>query len=101
MVSKKRKLSYICIGYFIIACLFYFIAGEEIKYKKNVITSVNSVNSTVEVSKELKICQEIFIKEQNIEKIVLDFNTFYRENSGIIDIKLLMQKSTIINNHYY
>lgn len=89
MVSKKRKLSYICIGYFIIACLFYFIAGEEIKYKKNVITSVNSVNSTVEVSKELKICQEIFIKEQNIEKIVLDFNTFYRENSGIIDIKLL------------
>ncbi len=93
IIKRMKKWIGILLAYIVLAGLFYFIAGDQIKSEKVTIAAVDTVNSSIELSNTAEVSQELFIEEQAIDKIVLDFTVYYRENNGEVMLELIDKES--------
>lgn len=91
----KKRIRNIFIGisvfYIIFVVAFYFIAGEQIKYKEsNKVINMPDANSITDEITEDVVIEQTFINElDKMEEISLVFTANWRKNSGIVKIELL------------
>lgn len=90
---KKNRLEIGCmlfvILYLLSAILFYYIGGEQLKYK-SIITDMTEQNGiTGEIHNDSKIVQTFTTEADYFEKITLLVATFARENTGYLNVKIV------------
>ena len=87
----KKVLSCILILYAVLAVAFYYLAGEQLKYKEAVekIAMPEADSVTDEIVKGMDVRQEFVNTVDRIESATLVFTKFYREGSGNLVIDLL------------
>jgi len=87
----KKVLSVILILYAVLAVAFYFLAGEQLKYKESIekITMPEANAVTDEIVKGMDVKQEFVNTVDRIESVSLVFTKFYREGKGNLIVDLL------------
>lgn len=92
-MSKQnlRKIFAIAFAiYTVFAVSFYFLAGDQLRYKKveesNPIIEADSV--TREISRGVIVTQKFIVPVDNLEKVSIVFTKMYREGSGDLMISL-------------
>lgn len=94
----KRVLGIILILYSAMAVAFYFLAGEQLKYKQSIekISMPAADAVTDEIVKGVDVRQDFVNTVDRIESVSLVFTKFYREGSGDLVIDLLEGERVLI-----
>ena len=96
MVSLRQNFKKILLvygAYFLIAAIFYLVAGEQIQIKHYVSQEVVPDSNVGELTSGSLIEQELECPYQNLEQISLEFMNYMRENSGEIFLQLKEKSS--------
>ncbi|MBQ6478093.1 MAG: ABC transporter permease [Erysipelotrichaceae bacterium] len=94
----KKVLSVILFLYAVLAVAFYFLAGEQLKYKESIekITMSEADAVTDEIVKGMDVTQEFVNTVDRIESVSLVFTKFYREGKGNLIVDLLDGERVLI-----
>ena len=92
MSYKKIKTIFLSVAfiYFLFVVLFYFLAGDQLRYKDslNNIEVPEADSVTRELTDGTEIIQEFVSTVDNIEEVALVFTKFYRDGVGSIKIEV-------------
>lgn len=86
----KRTFLYILCGYALLIVLFYFLAGEQLHYRQsrgNIELPAADAGS-VELSGGTSMEQHFTAEIDRIERISVQFGTYYRANAGTLTMEL-------------
>ncbi len=93
MTRKDLKKVYIIalIIYTVFAVSFYFLAGDQLRYKvaKDNITILEADSVSPEISRGVAVTQNFRNTVDNIEEIQLVFTKLYRDGSGSLTVDLM------------
>lgn len=89
MIEKHvKQISLFFLIYVAIAVAFYFIGGDQLKYKYVVSPLGNPDGILEELTKEIEIRQPFVPTEETLETIDILFCTYARENAGTVTARI-------------
>lgn len=91
--EKVKSLSIVYIVFFLVAAVFYFVAGEQIQVKHTVSPEVTPDGIVGELNEGIVVEQEFVCTQKQLEQINLKFTNYMRENSGIVSLQLKDKES--------
>lgn len=95
--SIKKIFIIVMIVYVVLTTLFYFLAGDQLKYKNSkhniVMPEADSVSD--ELVSGVVIRQDFVAKMDRVDGVAVVFTKFYKEMDGIVGIELLDGVRTI------
>ena len=85
----------------ILACLvmasfFYFVGGDEIKYRKSSTEMAEANGVLQEIAEGVVIQQNMTIESDILEKMSIRMATYVRKNSGILTLSLIDSQSGVL-----
>lgn len=89
--SILRRLAIVLLaGYLAVVVLFYFLAGEQLRFRnsRGNIAVLPAECGTVELTAENVVEQRFTIKIQRLEQISVQWGTYYRQNMGTVRMEL-------------
>lgn len=96
MKKKLKRFMGVLLAYLVLASLFYMLAGEQLRYKLDTFEFTDSPISSVEISNENVVKQEINIDCDAIQKISINFTTFFRKNEGNLKLALRDKETGVL-----
>lgn len=94
----KNAFLSIFIGFLLFAVAFYFLSGDQLRYRtsRGNINSVEPTKGSVELSKGEVIEQVFYANIDRIERINVQFGTYYRSNKGLLLMELCSSDGTVL-----
>ena len=94
MVSRKKvlKISLTVLAvYAILACLFYFLAGDQLRFRnsRGNVEMLPAESGTVELVRGAVVEQSFAARIQRLESVSVQWGTYYRPNAGTITMELI------------
>ncbi len=90
--ENLRKIFTIAfIVYAVFAVSFYFLSGDQLKYRiaKDTISIIDADSVTPEITRGVTISQDFTNTVDNIDQIAIVFTKLYREGKGLLTVDLL------------
>lgn len=97
---KISKLAKILVLYIFVAVIFYFVGGDQLKFKYVVSNMGTPVGALEEIDTNTVISTKFAVQEATLETIDLRFATFGRNNSGTVYLRLLDDKGKEVEKGY-
>lgn len=88
-----KKYGLFLIAYIILACIFFYVGGEQIKYRVKAEPLGTAAGVLAEISEKNVLCQSFTAKTDTIDKMTLQFATYGRENQGDVYLSIRKQGS--------
>ena len=87
----KRVLQGIFIAYLIFVIAFYFLTGDQLRYRESrgELKMPTATSGTVELCRGNEVTQYFQTNVQRLESISVLWGTYYRENAGMVFMELL------------
>ena len=87
----KRVLQGIFIAYLIFVIAFYFLTGNQLRYRESrgELKMPTATSGTVELCRGNEVTQYFQTSVQRLESISVLWGTYYRENAGTVSMELL------------
>lgn len=84
--------------YVVLMVAFYFIAGDQLKYRasRGNIDMVEADSSPVELREGIVVEQNFFAPIQCLQSVSVQLGTFYRSNSGVITLELYNKQDGVV-----
>ncbi len=91
--AKRVRLTLVCvfITYILLTLLYYFLAGDQLKYRESRGNSVlpAAEAGSVELTSGVSVEQHFVSMVDRIENISVRFGTYYRANAGTLKMELI------------
>lgn len=87
----KQVLQGIFIAYLIFVIAFYFLTGDQLRYRESrgELKMPTATSGTVELCQGSEVTQYFQTNVQRLESISVLWGTYYRENAGTVSMELL------------
>ena len=87
----RRLAMILASGYVVAVCLFYFLAGEQLhlRQSRDNLKLPSADSGTVELAVGNVVEQRFFTEIQRLERIDIQWGTYYRPNAGTVLVELV------------
>lgn len=94
-LNITKIFSIIMVLYIVATAGFYFLAGDELKYRdsRGNMPLLAGESAAAELTKGMVVEQEFSVNINRLTDVSVSFGTFYRENSGTVTLTLFDKES--------
>lgn len=88
--TLKRVSIFVIVGYIVVAVAFFWLAGEQLYIRRSSgNTSLPTADSSVPELTSGNVVEQVFVSDvQRLEKVSVQWTTFYRMNTGTVVMEL-------------
>lgn len=93
--SLKKKCGLFLAAYIVLATLFYWIGGDQLRYRDNSTDMLTPSQPIGEITSDITVTQNITIDGENLTSLTFQTATYARQNTGTLLVEVCADGQTL------